>query len=293
VERWPRGGTSLAVLGHPIGHSLSPQMHAAALAALARTDAKYSDWRYVAVDVAPDALADALSLLHEKGFLGVNLTVPHKVLAVPMVGEMDPAARDAGAVNTLRRSGPGWGGFNTDGYGLASGIRQDLGLELRGAPVVILGAGGAARGAAAECLRAGCSALWILNRTRSNLDALLSQVGPLAGAIPLRALDPGTAAGLPEGTILINATSSGLRAGQPAPIDLALAPGVGAVYDMIYNPPETPLLAQARSRGLPHANGLGMLVHQGAKALEIWTGVPAEVTAPSMRAAAAKALGYR
>ena len=176
--------------------------------------------------------------------------------------------------------------------GLSAGMLEDLGLGLRGSAIVLLGAGGAARAAAAECLRAGCAALWIMNRTRSNLDSLLAHLELVAGPVPVRALAPG-GAGLRPGAIVINATSAGLRAGDRPPADLSTLPGIAAVYDMIYNPPRTRLLAQAGELGLPNANGLGMLVHQGAKALEIWTGVPASRTAPAMRAAAAKALGYR
>jgi len=268
-------------------------MHNAALAELARGDARFARWRYHAFDVEPGMLREALGLMRERGFRGVNLTVPHKVLAVGLVADLDPAAREAGAVNTLLAGESGWRGFNTDGFGLAAGILEDLGLGLRGATVVLLGAGGAARAAAAECLREGCASLWIANRTRSNLEALLAHLAPLAGAIPVRALHGGGGAGGPAtGAIVINATSAGLHPGNPAPADLASIPGAGAVYDMIYNPPETRLLAQARALALPHANGLGMLVHQGAKALEIWTGIPSPRTAPAMRAAAAKDLGY-
>jgi shikimate dehydrogenase len=292
LERWQAAGTVLGVIGHPVGHSVSPQMHTAALLELARDDARFADWRYSRFDIPPDRLAEALGLMHARGFLGINLTLPHKVLAFGCVDGLDPAARDAAAVNTLLRDKGGWRGYNTDGYGLAAGIREDLGRELRGSPVVVLGAGGAARAAAAECLAARCSGLWIVNRTRSNLDTLMSQVMPLSRGIPVVGLGAGDgAAGLAPGAIVINATSAGLNERDPAPADLKAFPGISAVYDMIYNPPRTRLLAQAEAMGLPRANGLGMLVHQGAKSLEIWSGVPASRTAPAMRAAAAKALG--
>jgi shikimate dehydrogenase len=293
VERWQTAGTVLGVVGHPVGHSLSPQMHTAALAELAREDARFADWRYFRFDIPPDRLAEALGLMGDRGFLGLNLTLPHKVLALACVSGTDPAARDAAAVNTLLRGKGGWRGYNTDGYGLAAGIRGDLGRELRGSPIVLLGAGGAARAAAAECLSAKCSGLWIVNRTRANLDRLIAQVAPLAGDIPVAALEPGEGgAAIGEGAIVINATSAGLNERDPAPVDLRAFPKASAVYDMIYNPPRTRLLAQAQALGVPSANGLGMLVHQGAKALEIWSGVPASRTAPAMQAAAAKALGY-
>jgi shikimate dehydrogenase len=277
------------VIGHPISHSLSPQMHNAALAGLAG----FSGWRYFPFDVPPADLAAALDIMGSYDFHGINLTVPHKVLALGMVSSLDAGADEVGAVNTLLREGSGWRGFNTDGYGLATGIREDLGLGLAGTPVVLLGAGGAARGAAVECLREGCAGLWIANRSRPNLDELLAHLAPLAGKIPVRALDPAKPApGLPKGALVINATSAGLHRDDPAPFDLGQFPGISAVYDMIYNPPSTRLLQQAKALGLPCANGIGMLVHQGAKSLEIWTGAPAAGTAPAMRAAAAKALGY-
>jgi shikimate dehydrogenase len=265
-------------------------MHTAALDFLARDNPRFADWRYYRFDIEPASLEAALGLMAARGFRGVNLTVPHKVLALGIVRDLDPAAQQAGAVNTLLADGPSWRGFNTDGYGLASGIRESLGLDLRGARIVLLGAGGAARGAAVECLRAGCAGIWIVNRTRGNLEALMAQVSTLAGKATLRGLGP-DAAGAPGGALIINATSAGLRPDDGAPADLRAFASPAAVYDMIYNPPRTRLLEQAAQLGIPHANGLGMLVHQGAKSLEIWTGVPASLTAPLMGAAAAKALG--
>jgi shikimate dehydrogenase len=263
-------------------------MHNAALAGLSGTEPRLAGWRYFRFDVPPADLPAALVLLHQKGFHGLNLTVPHKVLAFAQVASVDEAARPVGAVNTLLATAAGWRGFNTDGYGLATGLRASLGLELAGATVLLLGAGGAARGAAVECLQAGCAALWIANRTPENLTALLTSLRPIAGSIPLRGFAPG--AGPAAGAIVINATSSGLRAEDPPPIDLAGLARPAGVYDMIYNPPRTPLLDAASQLGLPNANGLSMLVHQGAKALEIWTGAAAARTAPLMLAAARAAL---
>jgi len=291
LETWSRPGTSLAVLGHPIKHSISPPMHNAALAALAAGEARFADWKYFRFEIHPDDLPRALELLHAKKFRGVNLTVPHKIIAFDRVAEVDAAARPVGAVNTLRWSERGWQGFNTDGYGLASAVRETLGREFGGAHVILLGAGGAARGAAVECLQRGCASLWIANRTRENLERLLGVLAPLAGKIPCRGFAPAAPpADLPSGALVLNATSAGLRPADAPPVDLTALPNVAAVYDMIYNPPQTPLLRQAGFFGLPHANGLAMLVHQGAKSLEIWSGVPAAQTAPAMAAAARAAL---
>jgi shikimate dehydrogenase len=287
LEAWSHPGVPLAVLGHPIKHSISPLMHNAALAELAGSDPAFATWKYFRFEIHPHDLPRALELLHAKKFRGVNLTVPHKIIAFDRVAEIDAAARPLGAVNTLCWTERGWHGFNTDGYGLATATRETFRRELAGVPVILLGAGGAARGAAVECLQRHCSSLWIANRTRENLDALLAILAPLAAGIPLHGFPPASPpADLPVGALVINATSAGLRENDAPPIDLAVLPRPIAVYDMIYNPPQTPLLRTAASLGLPHANGLGMLVHQGAKSLEIWSGVPAAQTAPAMLAAA-------
>jgi shikimate dehydrogenase len=291
LDSWPHGGTSLAVLGHPIAHSLSPEMHNAALAELARGDAAFQDWKYHRFDIPPDMLPVALAAFHARKFRGLNLTVPHKVIAFEAINEVDAAAKPVGAVNTLLRTAGGWHGFNTDGYGLSEGIRESLGQGLGGRDIILLGAGGAARGAAVECLARGCASLAIGNRTPQNLEALLARIRPLAGGIALRGFSPiDPPSDLPAGALVINATSAGLKPGDPAPVDLGRLRRPAGVYDMIYNPPETGLLAQARALGIPAANGLGMLVHQGAKALEIWTGAAASKTAPVMRAAVSGAM---
>lgn len=264
-------------------------MHNAALADLARGDERFSNWRYFKFEIDPKELAEALTRFHECGFLGLNLTVPHKIIAVDLVCRIDPAAAEIGAVNTLRRSEQGYEGFNTDGYGISTAISEDLAITLAGSPVILLGAGGAARAAAVTCLREGCSTLWIGNRTPANLKSLINDLSPIAADTGINlngfTLDkPPT--GIPSGSIVINATSGGLKPGTPPPIDLTrLGPGIN-VYDMVYNPPETPLLHSARALGLRAANGISMLVHQGARALEIWTGE--NVSASIMKAACLK-----
>lgn len=265
-------------------------MHNAALAAMAQAEPRFASWKYFRFDVPPEQLAEALQRLHAAGFHGLNLTVPHKVLAFDLIREIDPSAAAIGAVNTLRRTADGWRGFNTDGHGLAAALRSDLRVDLAGAHAVLLGAGGAARGAAVECLQRKCASLRIGNRTRANLDALLSSVGPLAGTTELHAFDPASPPNdIPAGATVINATSSGLKPDDPAPIALRRLPKGITVYDMVYNPPQTALLRDAAALGLPHANGLSMLVHQGARALEIWTG--ASVPVAIMHDAARAALG--
>ena len=289
LSNWSFPGTALAVLGHPIGHSISPPMHNAALEVMAGRDARYRTWKYFRFDVPPDDLADALPRLHQAGFHGLNLTVPHKVLAFGLVEEIDPGAQVIGAVNTLRRTPTGWCGFNTDGYGLATAVLEALGRPLAGQAIVLLGAGGAARGAAVECLRQQCASLHIANRTAANREALLDAIRPLAGNIPVRGFDPAEIPNdVPAGALVINATSAGLKAEDPLPLDLSRLPVPAGVYDMIYNPPRTRLLQQAAQLGLPYANGMSMLVHQGVRALELWT--DAQVPVEVMRSAALAAL---
>lgn len=272
LDTWSFSGTALAVLGHPIKHSISPRMHNAALAAMAPNDARFNTWRYFRFDVPPADLPQGLGRLHAAGFQGLNLTVPHKVLAYDAIAQVDPTAQPIGAVNTLLRTSRGWHGYNTDGYGLATAVHTTLGIQLLHTPVILLGAGGAARGAAVECLARGCASLHIANRTAAHRDALLTQLAPLAGDIPLTGFllsaPPET---LPPAALVINATNAGLHPDDPCPIDLSALPPLAGIYDMIYNSAETKLLAAAKTLGLPHANGLSMLVHQGARSLEIWS----------------------
>jgi shikimate dehydrogenase len=291
LEDWSRAGTSLAVLGHPIKHSISPAMHNAALAELALVDPRFAAWEYFRFEIHPADLPRALVLLYAKKFRGVNLTVPHKIIAFDHVAEVDVGAHPVGAVNTLRWEDRGWKGFNTDGYGLAAAIRENFGRDLSGGDIILIGAGGAARGAAVECIQRGCASLHIANRTREKLDALLHALAPLARGITLSGFSPNSLpATLPKGAILINATSAGLIETDPLPVDLRALPRPSAVFDMIYNPSQTRLLRAAAQLGVPGANGLSMLVHQGAKALEIWSGISAPRTAATMAQAALRAM---
>jgi len=288
LDNWNFSGIALAVLGHPIKHSISPAMHNAALAELTKSDKQFATWRYFRFDVPPEDLPRALELLRAKNFRGLNLTVPHKVIAFDRIAAIDPAAQPIGAVNTLLATDNGWKGFNTDGHGLATGIRTDLGLDVGGTDIILLGAGGAARGGAVACLQNKCRSLWIANRTVANRDALLKALMPVANGIPLHGFDPANLpAELPASAIVINATSAGLKDTDTPPADLAKFPRPAGVYDMIYNPPQTKLLAQAEQLGIPNSNGLSMLIHQGAKALSLWTQREVSIAAMTNAAKAA------
>lgn len=251
------------------------------------------DWRYLAFDVRPEELAVALAGARAMRFIGLNLTVPHKLLALELVEVLDASARAWGAVNTVRfeaRVGPGeWQplgqleevpdpaelrahGFNTDADALERALREDLGLALPGLRVLLLGAGGAGRTAALKLASAGVAALFLVNRTRSKAEAVAAEILRRYPGVQVQL-------GYPPGPVelVLNATSLGLRPGDAPPWDAAAFDlrRAGAAYDLIYRPAETPFLAAARAAGCRAANGLGMLLHQGARALEIWTGRPA------------------
>lgn len=284
------GGTPLAVIGHPVRHSVSPAMHNAAIASLAAGQSRFQDWAYYRFDVPPEAFAEAVPLFHRHNFLGLNLTIPHKVQAMDCIQGVSPDAERMGACNTLVWDEFGYDGFNSDGYGLQQGLLEDLAAPLENATVVLLGSGGAARAAAVQCLLGDCARLYIGNRTVARLDALLAVLRdmPEGNRVEVFSLaEPPRS--LPEQGILINATSLGLNPKDPVPFDLAQLPAGWKVYDMIYNPAETGLLRAARVRGMAAANGLSMLVHQGARSLEIWS--KESVSARSMMTAACHALG--
>jgi shikimate dehydrogenase len=287
-----------AVLGHPIRHSASPAMQNAALSGLGL------NWRYMAAEVRPDDLRAAIAGAKAMRFIGLNLTVPHKTTALEMADVVHDKARLLGAVNTIVFETPGpagdWiplgqapeeavtevraHGHNTDAPALARSLKEDFHWpDLRGASVLLLGAGGAARAAALQLAEEGVASLFLVNRTAARAGQLAAEVAarfPAVQVIPRLPRDPVD--------LVINATSLGLNAGDPSPLaeDWLKSGHPRRVYDMIYRPAETALLRAARSAGCATANGLGMLLYQGAAALELWTGRPAPVAL--MRAALLK-----
>lgn len=254
------------VYGQPIGHSASPAMHNAAFAALGL------NWRYLAFEVDPENLRAAIAGAKAMGFAGLNLTVPHKLLAVDMVDALDESAKKWGAVNTILLNENGATGFNTDADAIVTSLCEDLKVELLGAKVLLLGAGGAGRTAALKLASAGVAELFLVNRTQSKAEQI---AGEIASQFP----NVRVATNYPKSSVdlILNATSLGLKPGDASPIDEGQysLKHARAVYDMIYRPAETTLLKAAKAAGCRTANGLGMLLHQGAKAFEIWTGQPA------------------
>ena len=264
-------GTKRAVLiGHPLGHSLSPVFQNAAFRA-AGIDASYS-----LADVLPNELEATVAGLRSAEMLGANVTVPYKRDVIPFLDDLSDDACALGAVNTIVNRDGLLTGLNTDVPGFAADLRAHA-VDVAGKAVVMLGAGGAARAVAAALVGTGVARLIIVNRTPTNAAAIAQRYPAVAVAAMMES-DIARAA-LQECAQLVNATSMGLH-GDETPIDadrLALLPPGAVVYDLIYRP--TGLLRMARKRGLTAIDGLGMLIHQGALAWEAWTGQPAPLDA--------------
>jgi len=272
-----------AVYGQPIKHSASPAMQNAGIAALKL------NWRYLAFEVDPANLREAIAGAKAMNFIGLNLTVPHKLLAVEMMDALDESARVWGAVNTVRFEGkdaagkwqplglfadslPGEvrsQGFNTDADAITRSLREDLRFEPKGATALVLGAGGAGKVAALKLASENVAELFLVNRTTGKAQAVATEIQhryptvKVAIGYPAKPVD-----------LLLNATSLGLKPDDALPWDESTFPlnRAGTIYDMIYRPAETLLLKAAKAAGRRTANGLGMLLYQGAKALELWTG---------------------
>jgi shikimate dehydrogenase len=237
------------------------------------------NWRYLAFDVDPIRLREAIAGAATMGFVGLNLTVPHKLLAVEMVDELDRSARDWGAVNTIRFEGNAKEirsvGFNTDADAIIQSLEEDLGFVPKGKRVLLVGAGGAGRVAALRLAAERVAELFLINRTQGKAAEVSREIQQRFAGVK-------TATDYPQGKVdlLLNATSLGLQADDALPVDTSKfrLENAAAVYDMIYRPAETALLKAAKAAGCRTANGLGMLLYQGAKALELWSGQKPPIT---------------
>ncbi len=275
----------LQVIGDPVLHSKSPVLHGAMLSALG-LDAAY-DARVVRRGELPDYLRWA----RDHGVAGFNATMPHKEDLLPLLDGIDPAARLTGAVNTVCLREGAWVGFNTDGAGALSALGEVLGFDPAGSTVTLLGAGGAAKAVALALAEAGAERVQVCNRTLERAGELCARHPRLTPA----PFDPDTLERLCRGAdLLVNCTSLGME-GCPRQFEgfsfLGALPPHGAVFDLIYHPAETELLAQARRRGLRTMNGLPMLVWQAVLALEHFLNRPLDRGA--MAAAASAALEHK
>ena len=276
----------LGVFGDPVAHSLSPQMQNAAL--------KHCqiDMQYVRFQIAPDELREALKLIRDLKFVGVNLTVPHKIAALKLVDDLEESAKSIGAVNAVKNNGK-LHGLNTDGKGFARAIREEFVVDLRDLRVMILGAGGAARAIAMQCAKENCERLVIANRTFEKAKKLADELrdlfagprvlGPVARLQAIAWEESAFRFQIANVDLIVNATPLGLNRSDPSPIPSRLLAPHLMIYDTVYSERRTPFISAAIEAGARAANGLSMLLHQGALAFEIWFGREAPIDA--MRAA--------
>ena len=273
----PSGHTRVAaVIGEPVRHSLSPTLHNAAFSAAGL------DWVYVAFSVADGRAAAALDAVRTLGIDGLSVTMPHKATVAEAVDELTPAAAALGAVNCVVNRGGRLHGDNTDGAGFLDGLADDAGIDVSGRRVAVIGAGGAARAVVVAAADAGAAEIVVVNRS-PDAAARAAALAPGCGRV-------GERADIRSADLVVNATPIGMH-GDAQPVPAALVdPGQVAV-DLIYAPAETAWLAALRARGVAAHNGLSMLVHQAARAFEIWTGEPAPLAA--MRSAVGETLDRR
>lgn len=255
----------LGVMGHPIAHSKSPQMHNAALTH------QQLPYTYLAFDVCPERLPQAVAGMHALGARGWNVTIPHKVSIMPLLDEIAEEARVIGAVNTVVCEDGVLLGLNTDGAGYLQSLQEETGLDVRKQRILIIGAGGAARGVAYALANAGAEHIVIANRTRENAEQLRDTLSPLTEVKAVHLED--MRRWLSDRTLIVNTTSVGMAPETDvSPMPEEWLPEGVVVSDLIYNPAKTKLLREAEKRGCVIHNGLGMFVHQGALAYEKWTG---------------------
>ncbi|MFD2303044.1 shikimate dehydrogenase [Roseibacillus ishigakijimensis] len=277
----------LAVIGHPVAHSQSPQLHQPAL------DAHQLEARYIRLDLEPGELAEAFARMKQLGFVGCNVTVPHKFEALSVCTSLDPAAQALGAVNTvLFGEGEEKQGFNTDGPGFVQAIREEFSVDVSDLRIMLVGAGGGAGQAlATQCAREGCEQLVLVNRSLDKIEELAGRLQPLFSSQKLNgpgerlmtmAIDsPRLAEAADHCALIVQTTSLGLKASDPTPIPHRCLQPHHLVYDTIYQPAKTKFLREAEANGARIANGLSLLLHQGALSFEYW--FPGSHPLPAMR----------
>ncbi len=262
------------IIGWPVGHSKSPRLHNHWLQTMG------IDGAYVPLPIAPADLASAIALLPRLGFAGANVTVPHKESLLELVDSLDPLAAHIGAVNTLVFTKDGRiEGRNTDAAGFILNLQEHpSGFRPRSGAAVILGAGGAARSACAALLAEGVPQIRLVNRSLDRARQLAADLGG-----PIVPVEWGAREEALEGAaLLVNSTSLGMTGQPPLGISLDRLPETALVNDLVYAPLETELLAAARARGNPVADGLGMLLHQARPGFAAWFGVMPALT-PDIR----------
>jgi shikimate dehydrogenase len=264
----------VGVIGDPVTHSLSPTLHNAAFEALGL------DWIYVAFPVPRGRGADAVAAVPALGLAGLNVTMPHKEDVADACHELTPDAAALRSVNTVVALPDGRTvGDSTDGPGFLDALADEA-IAVAGQPVLVLGAGGAARAIVLALGRAG-AAVTVAGR-RPDAAESAAALAPAGRALPIGAVDPSLF------VVVVNATPLGMSGGDPLPVDPESLHAGQAVVDLVYHPADTPLLTAARAQGAAAVNGLGMLLHQAARSFTLWTGQPAPLEA--MRVAVTTAL---
>ncbi|GIO05064.1 shikimate dehydrogenase (NADP(+)) [Brevibacillus reuszeri] len=262
----------VGLFGHPVSHSQSPMMHNAAFAQMGL------GFAYVAFDVDPADLEDAVRGIRALGLKGINVTIPHKVAIMPMLDEIDPLAKRIGAVNTVVINDGRLIGYNTDGMGYVRSLVEETGIVLDQQIVTMVGAGGAARAVAFTLAEKGVKEIRIMNRSRERAQILAEHVGTI---VPTKIVEQGDGMdAIADSSLLINTTSIGMLPNvQEMPVPPEWLHNKLTVSDLIYNPLETRLLGEARAIGATVHSGVGMFVNQGALAFELWTGqeAPTEI----------------
>lgn len=277
----------LGVFGHPIGHSLSPVMHQAALEKLGLQD----EFTYLPFDVLPEQLPAAVAAIRVLNMRGVNVTIPHKENVLPLLDHVQPEAVLLGAVNVIVNENGRLIGYNTDGLGFLRSMTEETGVSPVGKKILIVGAGGACRAVAAALFAAGAAELVLVNRNRHRAEAVARMIDPSLSRVQVMdyadsQLDQAVAAA----EILVNTTSLGMApaGGCPLSDQLHLLHLGQLVCDIVYRPQSTPWLQAAAAAGCQTLGGLGMLLYQGAEAFQLWTGQPAPIA--EMRQALVQAL---
>lgn len=267
---WPSARSLIVgVVGYPVAHSLSPLLHNTAFHALGL------DWVSVGLPVVPEALADAVAGMRALQLRGVSVTMPHKASVAALVDRLSPTAAALGAVNCVAVDEDGLVGHNTDGEGFIASLQRGAGFHPAGHRCLVVGAGGASRAVVAALGAAGAREVVVVARTPAAGD----RARALAGAAGRR----GTTEDVPGADLVVNATPVGMtgtaQTDAPSVVDAALLHSGQIVVDLVYDPPVTPFLAAAAARGATPLGGLGMLVHQAAAQLRLWTGLDPPVDA--------------
>ena len=260
--------TSLyGVFGNPVRHSLSPIMHNAAFARFGMNS------RYLAFEIQENSLGLAFEGIRSLGIRGVNLTIPFKETALEFIDEVpEDVDRVTEAINTVVNKKGQLIGYNTDGPGFLTALKEELRFSPGGKNILVLGAGGASRGIVFALARAGAGRVFIHNRTREWAEGLTEFAAPHFPETEIEPVISLDELRLQKIDLVVNATPCGMKGNLEIPFDLKLLKKEASVYDLVYSPAETPFLKSAKALGYPAANGLGMLSAQAALSFELWTG---------------------